>query len=175
MYSSVCRRLLTPVKFGRVCSLVVMSSALRHLWKKNVRRPPWSLVDLEPRVLGHLKNRIFRHSKCRRVTQRNQDTLDPTISWPLKNKIFRWSKCLRGWHEASNTVVEDFRHGFSTNIYWGSMPQNITFSKFWNLKMLKIKKIWAPIFGLHFSAPGLFLKLIFCSIPTFRLPFLLPS
>jgi len=39
------------------------------------------------RVSWHLRNRIFRLSKCRRVTQRKLDTLDPRLSWPLKNHI----------------------------------------------------------------------------------------
>jgi hypothetical protein len=49
--------------------------------------------QIETRVSGHLRNRIFRPSKGWRVNQRKQDTLLPGLSWPLKNNIFKWTKC----------------------------------------------------------------------------------
>ena len=44
--------------------------------------------NLQPRVSGHLRNRIFTVSKCRRVKQRKQDILDLRLSWPISNHIF---------------------------------------------------------------------------------------
>jgi hypothetical protein len=127
----------------------------------------WS-HNLEPTVSGHLRNRIFRPSKWRRVNHRKQDTLDPIISWPLKNNIFKWSKCLRGRHEylwvtqrskitlireshepwritfsrsqkeAIYPGVEDLRQEIFTNNYGGKMHKIFIF--FQDFKISKFRK-----------------------------------
>jgi hypothetical protein len=120
---------------------------MAHRWAHNI----------ESRVSGHLWNHIFRSSKCRRVNQRKQDTLDRRLSLTLKNNIFRWPKCVRGWHEASYPGVEDFRKGISTNNYGGTMPKIFIF--FHNFKITKVwkhKKFLCPFFGLLLGCRGHF-------------------
>jgi hypothetical protein len=89
----------------------IINSNMAHRWSHN----------LEPSVSAHLRNRIFRPSKCRRDNQREQDTPDPRLSKPFKN--IRWPKCLRGRHECRR-VTQRKQDTLDQRLSW-SVKNNI--------------------------------------------------
>lgn len=113
--------------------------------------------NFEPRVLRHLRNRINRPSKYRRVAQRKQVTLTWGSRDPLRISS-GGQKALEADREANKTGVET-RH-FYQHVRRHHATKIFLFFKTLKIQIFGGARFWVPLW-----APGLFLK-VFCALTT---------